>query len=418
MGRAYSPEGSVVAEPIASTAFAAVAAISGAPSCRSRERSGAAAPAEAAPSKAVGASWADAGVDLEHIPRWSAGTTALGLLLAALFVAVVAPAVITIMLVLTTLEWLRHLVRREPDGNSCCSDEAEGRDEDVLLVLPGTCTYAFWQAGMVQYLCERFDTRGARLVGVSSGAICAGIVLELEAAAAAAAGGGDGAAAAAAVRLRAQEMCRRSIEEVAKVGSWPLGFLGRLGGALDALAAAFLGGDRLEAAGRVRIGVRRLAFDGVPALVPDVVSDFKSGEQFIDAMMASSHVGAIVRPTPMRYLKQKAAWCSDGVNPFSFYCLIEYLQQRAQGLTAITCPPHTYEGLQAIYALWNCGAMRALLPRRGRHLWVTPTVGGRLDIRYSLRVSPRFVAEQWAEGYRHAADLDKQQGFWDVLPRR
>lgn len=35
--------------------------------------------------------------------------------------------------------------------------------EHTTLVLPGTCAYLFWQLGMIQYLCEHFDTRGVKL---------------------------------------------------------------------------------------------------------------------------------------------------------------------------------------------------------------------------------------------------------------
>ena len=38
----------------------------------------------------------------------------------------------------------------------------DARDEDVVIVMPGTCAYVFWQIGMVQYLAEHFDTRHAK----------------------------------------------------------------------------------------------------------------------------------------------------------------------------------------------------------------------------------------------------------------
>ena len=110
------------------------------------------------------------------------------------------------------------------------------------------------------------------------------------------------------------------------------------------------------------------------------------------------------------------ASCSDGVNVFSFWCLLEYRRHVRsgnntdnasnhndttttttnndnntndnKGLAARTAPEHTHSGgysLDRMWAVWNCSVMRPLLPRRGRHLWVTPTVGGRLNPLLALR---------------------------------
>jgi len=80
-------------------------------------------------------------------------------------------------------------------------------------------------------------------------------------------------------------------------------------------------------------------------------------------------------------------------------------------------PSYLVNGLDIFYALWNCGAMRVMLPRRGIHLWVSPTVGGHLEIQHSLHVSGWWGAEQWQRGYIHARELDAQ-GYWNALPRR
>ncbi|CAE8641117.1 unnamed protein product [Polarella glacialis] len=266
---------------------------------------------------------------------------------------------------------------------------------------------------MVQYISERFDTRGVKLAGVSSGAIGAVLLLALEEAAARP---GPGAASSK-VRRRAQEVFKLVERASSPVVKHPLGFLLRLGSVLDKVAAEVIP-EKCPEGNRVRVGVRRVAGGLVPALVPGVVTGFKNREDLKEAVLASSTVWLIVRPWPCRYLACKKWFCADGVNPFSFYCLVEYLLHLRKGLAKRTAPRHTHSGgLDLIYAMWNCGVMKRLLSSRGRHIWVTPTVGGRLDLRYALRVSGWFLAEQWCQGYAHTRDLDAQ-GYWKYLNRR
>eukprot|EP00435_Cladocopium_sp_Y103_P053614 s72_g17.t1 len=57
-----------------------------------------------------------------------------------------------------------------------------------------------------------------------------------------------------------------------------------------------------------------------------------------------------------------------------------------------------------------------MLPSSGKKLWISPTVGGRLNIMYFLRFSGWFIGYQWQQGYLHAQDLDAR-GYWHSLPR-
>eukprot|EP00971_Amphidinium_carterae_P011176 220211-Amphidinium_carterae.1 len=61
--------------------------------------------------------------------------------------------------------------------------------------------------------------------------------------------------------------------------------------------------------------------------------------------------------------------------------------------------------------------MKSLVPAGGHHVWVSPTIGGRLQVRHLLHFSAWFAGEQWRQGYAHAAQLDSQ-GHWSALPRR
>lgn len=267
-----------------------------------------------------------------------------------------------------------------------------------------------WQLGMAQYVCERFDTRGARLAGVSSGAISAGFFLALEAAV----GDARGSDASTKARQRAHEIFAMIETTISPMMGWPLGFVSRIGSLLDVMIPRVLPDAR--AGNRVLIGMRRLN-KSCPAIVPDVMTNFESKTDLVDAIQASSTVWLVVRPNPMRWLAQKAAFCSDGVNPFSFFCVFEYMWHLLTGLYKRTAPSHTAGGLQTIYAMWNCGVMRKMLPFRGTKLWLTPTVGGKLLIYSCLRFSTWFMAEQWRQGYAHARELDAKN-YWHPLPRR
>ncbi|CAK9041436.1 Hypothetical protein SCF082_LOCUS23945 [Durusdinium trenchii] len=324
------------------------------------------------------------------------------------------------MLLLTSLEAMRELLRL--NGRN---EHPDAEESGVTLVLPGTCSYIFWQLGMIQYLCEHFDTRSAKLAGVSSGAVSAVMLLHMEeiaqkAAAAEKDSENAGLAAAAAARQRAQEVFEIIEGKTAELMRTPLSFFGRLGQLMEDLAPRVLPeGDAIALGSRLQIGVRRLATGVVPALVPDVVGSFTSRDELLDGVLASCNVWLVVRLHPCRFLPSLSAFCSDGVNPYSLYCFWDYLCQRLTGQAEISAPHEMHGGiLDRIYAIWNCTlAVKVLLPSSGKRLWVSPTVGGRLNVMYLLRFSGWFIGEQWQQGYAHARDLDAR-GYWQALPRR
>jgi len=354
--------------------------------------------------------WPDAGIVSKAKP-WTLQTTVVGIFLGVGGFTAMLPVLVPFAVWSTACEALRHALGLDPYVTA----SEEGSDDQVTLVMPGTCTYVWWQSGMVQYLCEHFDTSEAKLAGVSSGAVCAAQIVAYEKAAA----GGDRSLAGKRVRQRALHFFADVEENMSSITAWPLGFIGRFGEAVNPAILKLLPEDfDAKALGsRVHIGFRRLEGRWLPALLPDATPEFDSREDLLWAMRASAHVGIIVQPSPLLFHEKKQAWCCDGVNPFSFYCFFEYLVQLRRGIASRVAPASLMNGVDAIYALWNCGALRALLPQRGTKLWVTPTLGGKLDPRSSLRVSAWWTAEQWRLGYEHARELDSQ-GYWSALPRR
>mmetsp|Transcript_72793 Transcript_72793/g.115204 ORF Transcript_72793/g.115204 Transcript_72793/m.115204 type:complete len:420 (+) Transcript_72793:64-1323(+) len=356
------------------------------------------------PSQDVG-QWVDSGIVSAAKP-WSFSTIVFGTVLGLVAVTLLVVLLVPIVIFATCAEALHYVLKRDP----YIAEAEEGRDDDVVLVMPGTCTFAFWQFGMMQYVCEQFDTRRAKVAAVSSGALCATLVIDLEKSAMS----GESHSASERVRRRSQELFQKVDDLMVDITSWPLAFVSRLGNVLDQLIHEVMTEDIANAFGtRVAIGMRRLAH-GIPALIPDSVKSFESKEELISAISASSHVGLVVRPMPWTFFR--GVLCCDGVNPFSLYCFIEYMIQLRRGITHRTAPAYLQQGLAAIYSFWNCGAMRVILPRKGKHLWISPTMGGHLKVQYSLCVSRWWMAEQWRQGYAHAKELDKL-GYWNALPR-
>jgi len=355
----------------------------------------------------------DAGIE-SAASGWHSFTILAGVAVAVVVALFVLPLLLPIVILSTALEASRAALGLDVRVADLGAESTPNETDKPALVLPGTCTYVFWQMGMMQYICEQFDTKQAQLLGVSSGAICSCFALALEEAA----DSGDPSTAYTRVRSRAQQVFARLDEESCKMTCWPWGFIGRLGSVIDAVADEVVPRDCIaRSAGRIRVGLRRLTGTWLPALLPDALQDFKDRQELIEAVKASSHVGLMVRPTPMAYVAAIDSYCSDGVNPFSFYCFIEYWLQCSNGLTPWTAPSHTFSRLDTIYALWNCGVMKVLLPPSGSHMWVTPTVRNRLDVCNALRVSSWFIAEQWRQGYAHARELDAD-GYWNAMPRR
>lgn len=362
--------------------------------------------------------WSDSGIESKAKP-WSGLTTLFGTVLGLSLFALVFPILLAIALLNTALEAVRHaFCLNESRAGTAASFEGSfeaapaASAEDVTLVIPGTCSYAFWQIGMVHYLCEHFDTRNVKIAGVSSGAVCATFILAMEKAKE----GLHGEEASAAVRRAAHEMFAIVEERAASVSWWPLAFLCRLGGVLDDVLTELCPED-FPAGERVSVGVRRWARGPIPGIVPAFCSNFQSRAEYMSAVMASSTVWLIVRLQPCRYVGMKAAWCSDGVNPFSFFCVWEYIRHLQTGLAAWTAPRVAHAGwVSHIYAAWNCGIMDTMLPKSGKHLWVTPTEGGFVQVQYALRISGWFIAEQWRQGYAHAREMDRR-GCWHPLRR-
>ena len=364
--------------------------------------------------------WLDAGIS-PKAKGWSALRGIVELVLGIALLVFLILLVIPLALFLTSFEVLRELLGLD---RSRREESIQGEESQVTLVLPGTCAYLFWQLGMIQYICEHFDTRNAKLAGVSSGAISAAMLLQMEEIGAAAATSCDsnnsGRCAAEAVRRRAHETFAIIEERSAKVMQSPLSFWCRLGSLMEDLAPTLLPeGDTIALGSRLKIGVRRLATDRfIPAMVPDVLTSFTSREELLDRLLASSNVWLVVSLQPCRYVPSLGAFCSDGVNPYSIYCFFDYVWQRLNGQYEISAPKHMHAGIfDRIYAIWNCTVMKVMLPSSGRNIWISPTIGGRLNIMNFLRFSGWFMGYQWQQGYIHARDLDAR-GYWQGLSRR
>ena len=207
---------------------------------------------------------------------------------------------------------------RAPSSSPQSSVASAPLSRRVDLVLPGTGNNVFFQMGMVQWIAETFDTRACRLLGVSSGAVCATLLLALERAAEKEPGGGRDAA-----RARA-EIVYRAVEE--RVGPLcaahgPLGFAGRIGGAIDDLVRALFDDDVASHSdlSRVYLGVRRLRWNAAssllpPTLAPTAVCGFGGRRALVDAVRASTTLPAVVAAAPLRRLSG-VGWCMDGLLP-------------------------------------------------------------------------------------------------------
>lgn len=288
-------------------------------------------------------------------------------------------------------------------------------DDEIILVLPGTCTWVFYQIGAVQYLCEHFDLRQVKIAGVSSGAVCAAVILIFER-----------CASAAEVRDRAHELYAAVDALLSPIVGTPASFIGRLGVLLEQLLHDHVptDADSVEAmlrTDRIRVGLRRWRRWPVPHQHPHVVTNFTSRHDFINAVAASATVGVMVTPWFAR--SYRGGWCSDGVNPFSFWSAAVYAKQLVSGLARVTAPRHTFNGgcmpWHRLHAMWNVGAMACLLPtHEGRHIWVSPTVSGAIRLHLMLLVSGPWVRKLWCAGYDDTARLDGDGYFQALEPFR
>ena len=188
-----------------------------------------------------------------------------------------------------------------------------------------------------------------------------------------------------------------------------------MGSVLDSMSSMLPDKD---VGNRLSIGVRRLSVGPSPALVPAVIDSFKSRSELMLAIQATSTVWLVVRPWPFRYVEKLGAYCSDGVNVFSGWWILEFVQQWWDGTSERTAPADAHSGCSSyLYAAFNCGIMEHLLQPVGHKIWVTPTIGAHLDMRNGARFSGWFIAEQWRNGYAHARELDSR-GYFSALQRR
>ena len=104
--------------------------------------------------------WDSAGVETTA-RSWSWRACAVAALWCGLYVVVLLPLLVVYTVVCTFLDAVAAIVSTTPEPASL------RRDARPELVFPGTCTWVFWQLGMVQYLVERYDLKDVRVVGTS-----------------------------------------------------------------------------------------------------------------------------------------------------------------------------------------------------------------------------------------------------------
>lgn len=353
--------------------------------------------------------WEESGISSTAVP-WHPCVIFQGVLLGVVLELILIPFLVPLVTLFTIFDCLRWMMGA--DGRRCRkTDAVADSEDDVTLVLPGLCCYCFWQLGMLQYIAEQFDTSSVRLAGISSGAIGSVFLLSLEDAAAQV----SSEAAAIRVRRRAHEVFQMIEKVCAPVVRHPLGFISRMGNVLDSMSSILP--DKVPGS-RLRIGVRRLSTGPFPALVPAVIDNIESRSELLSALQATSTVWLVVRAWPFTYVDKLGAYCADGVNVFSCWWILEFIQQWWDRTSERTAPAHAHDGLFSyVYAAFNCGTMEHLLQPIGRMIWVTPTVGAHLDVRNCARFSGWFIAEQWRNGYAHARELDSR-GYFSALQRR
>ena len=180
----------------------------------------------------------------------------------------------------------------------------------------------------------------------------------------------------------------------------------------------------------------------MPSLRPVGVTGFRSRDDFVEAALAITTLPAVtaVRAPLRRLGALGGAWCADGVNPLSLWGVIEYLARArcergaaARAATARAAPPHTFSApwppsgrdpppSARIHAMWNAPVMRVLLAAAdgdrdadaAARVWITPTVGGRLEYRHALNFCPEYLGKLWERGYAHARALD-ELGYFGAL---
>ena len=151
--------------------------------------------------------------------------------------------------------------------------------------------------------------------------------------------------------------------------------------------------------------MRRFQTAPVPRLAPArAAGPFKRAD-FVEAVLATANAPPVASFAPAKRCRD--GWCADGVNVFSLWCVVPYLRLRLFGGDSSAAPRRAVNGhplllLSHFHPMWNLEVLSHTLARtpRSRDYWVTPTVGGHIQIvPWLLLVSRQWIAQLWADGY-------------------
>ena len=278
------------------------------------------------------------------------------------------------------------------------------RDQRPCLVFPGCGCYVFWQLGMVQFLVERYDLRGVKIVGNGSGAVCAAAILAMESGVP-----GYPPPAACVVRKRARAMQKQIDQQIDSV---------RLSQILRTLLEEHLpSSDHLSLGhDRIAVGMRTLQCRPLPCLYPSFCSQYRSREDFAQVVVAASATApGIASWKPFRSLRKGVA--SDGVNALSLWSLVTYA-------LALLCrkasAPLKAHPLSSLVAAWNFPVLNLIFARSSTcpaRVWVAPTPS--LLLHRFVAPSRAQAASLWSRGYEEGRRLDAKGAFGELeCPRR
>ena len=284
--------------------------------------------------------------------------------------------------------------------------------------------------GMSLYLCEHYDLSKCRIIGVTSGAVCAALIRCLE----------HAGPSASAIARKGAELLEIFEGLATPVLSHPTSWFSRVGQVAEEFTRVMIAplpdiaAEDHAARTRIVIGMRQLVLSPIPHLRAAGATDWASNVDFLDAVAASSNVWPVTSPSPLR--RFRGASCCDGVNAFSLWDNAAYIMQRLRGRTRVTAPSRLFNGgpLNWIGAIWNCVVMDALLPTHpssvspgsarpggggGEQLyWVSPGEGGHLELLKVLYLNLPWGRHLWRQGYNHAQQLDESGYFEGLAPRR
>ncbi|CAH0375838.1 unnamed protein product, partial [Pelagomonas calceolata] len=278
------------------------------------------------------------------------------------------------------------------------------RDQRPSIVFPGCGCYVFWQLGMCQFLVERYDLRGVKIVGNGSGAVCAAAILAMESGVP-----GYPPPAACVVRKRARAMQKAIDQSIDSI---------RLSQILRTLLEEHLpSSDHLSLGhDRIAVGMRTLQCRPLPCLYPAFVSQYRSREDFAQVVIAASATApGIASWKPFRSLRTGVA--SDGVNALSLWSIVTYA-------LALLCrkasAPLKAHPLSSLVAAWNFPVLNLIFARSSTcpaRVWVAPTPS--LLLHRFVAPSRSQAASLWSRGYEEGRRLDAQGAFGALeCPRR